>query len=135
MSDNAIIYVEDPASLTLADVASFFEGWRAAPDPERCLGAITGADACVLAYDDDRLVGFATALTDHALFTFIPLVEVVRSHRGRGIGSELVRRIVRAFGSIYGTYLCCDEDAVGFYEQFGFDRVVGMVLQNASAAR
>jgi GNAT superfamily N-acetyltransferase len=81
---------------------SFFEGWRAAPAPDRCLAAITRADACVLAYDCVRVVGFATAFTDHALFAFIPLVEVAASHRARGIGSELVRRIARAFGPIYG---------------------------------
>ena len=134
MSADAITYVDDPGGLTLADLMSFFEGWRAAPAPERCLAAISGADACVLAFDGDRLVGFATALTDRALFAFIPLVEVVSSHRGRGIGSELVRRIARAFGPIYGTYLCCDQDTVGFYERLGFDPIVGMVLQDLDAA-
>ncbi|MEX1262443.1 MAG: GNAT family N-acetyltransferase [Actinomycetota bacterium] len=134
MSVEAITYVDDPADLTLADLASFFEGWRGAPAPERCLASITQADACVLAFDGDRLVGFATALTDRALFAFIPLVEVVSSHRGRGIGSELVRRVTVAFGPIYGTYLCCDENTVGFYERLGFDRVVGMVRRDLSAA-
>lgn len=134
MSADAITYVDDPAGVTLADLTSFFEGWRAAPAPERCLAAILGADACVLAFDGDQLVGFATALTDRALFAFIPLVEVVSSHRRRGIGSELVSRITRAFGPIYGTYLCCDEDTVGFYERLGFDPVVGMVLQDLDAA-
>lgn len=135
MSVDPITYVDDSVGLTLADVAGFFEGWRAAPAPERCLAAITGSDACVLAFDGDRLVGFATGLTDRALFAFIPLVEVVSSHSGRGIGSELVRRVALTFGPMYGTYLCCDENTVGFYESLGFDRIVGMVLQDPSAAR
>jgi GNAT superfamily N-acetyltransferase len=130
-----ITYVEGAAELTRDDLAEFFEGWRAAPAPDRCLGAIVGADACILAFDGDRLVGFATALTDRALFAFIPLVEVITSHRGRGIGSELVRRISRAVGPIYGTYLCCDEDTAGFYEGLEFDRVTGMVRHDLEAAR
>jgi GNAT superfamily N-acetyltransferase len=135
MSGDAITFVDDPAELTLDDLATFFDGWRAAPAPERCLGAITDADACVLAFEGRRLVGFATALTDRSLFAFIPLVEVVASHRGHGIGSELVRRISRAVEPIYGVYLCCDEDTGGFYERLGFDRVVGMVRLNHDAAR
>ncbi|HEX7248456.1 MAG TPA: GNAT family N-acetyltransferase [Actinomycetota bacterium] len=134
MPTDAITYLDDPADLRLADVSSFFEGWRAAPAPDRCLAAITGADACVLAYDGDRLVGIATALTDRALFVFIPLIEVVASHRGRGIGSELVRRISRAVAPIYGVYLCCDEETTGFYERLEFARVVGMVRQDPGAA-
>ena len=62
-------------------------------------------------------------------------MEVVSSHRGRGIGSELVSRVARAFGPIYGTYLCCDENTLGFYERLGFDRIVGMVLHDTDAAR
>jgi GNAT superfamily N-acetyltransferase len=130
-----ITYVEGAAELTRDDLEEFFEGWRAAPAPDRCLGAIVGADACLLAFDGDRLVGFATALTDRALFAFIPLVEVITSHRGRGIGSELVRRISRAVGPIYGTYLCCDEDTARFYEGLEFDRVTGMVRHDLEAAR
>ncbi len=135
MSKDSIVYADDPTELSVDDLAEFFAGWRAAPAPERCLAAISEADACVLAFDGDRLVGFATAITDHALFCFIPLVEVARSHRGRGIGSELVRRIARASGPIYGTYLCCDEDTASFYECLGFDRVVGMARQDPLAAR
>ncbi|HVF07003.1 MAG TPA: GNAT family N-acetyltransferase [Actinomycetota bacterium] len=134
MAADAITYVDDAAALTLDDLATFFEGWRAAPAPDLCLGAVTDADACVLAFDGHRLVGFATALTDRSLFAFIPLVEVVASHRGRGIGSELVRRVSRAVEPIYGVYVCCDEDTVGFYERLGFDRVVGMVRLNLESA-
>jgi predicted N-acetyltransferase YhbS len=86
----------------------------------------------VLAYDCVRLVGFATAFTDHALFAFIPLVEVAASHRARGIGSELVRRIARAFGPSTASSVL-RRGHVGFYARLGYDRIAGMVRQGLDA--
>jgi GNAT superfamily N-acetyltransferase len=125
-----ITYRSETASLVPEDLAPFFEGWPTAPAPDRRLAAIRGADHAVLAYDDDRLVGFATALTDDALVAYVALLEVVPSHRGRGIGSALVRNLEGRFDRLYGVDLCCDEDLVPFYDRLGFARVAGMVRRH-----
>ena len=128
-----IRFAEDPAEVRPEHLESFFEGWPSRPAPERSLAAIAGADAVVLAWDGERLVGFATALTDGAMFASMPLVEVVADRRGRGIGAELVRRLQERFAGLYGFDLCCDDDVVPFYERLGLGRVNGMITRNPAA--
>lgn len=108
--------------LTVEDLAPFFDGWWAVPSHERRLGALRGADSCALAFDDGKLVGFATAISDGSLFIFIPLLEVLEPYRRQGIGAELVERVLVPLGKTYGTYLSCDEDVVPFYVRIGFEQ-------------
>ena len=74
----------------------FFEGWPSPPSPERHLDLLRGSYRIVLARElgSPRSVGFANAISDGVLYAFIPLLEVLPSHRGRGIGSELVQRLL-----------------------------------------
>jgi len=125
-----ITYRSDPSAVVPSDLLPFFDPWPVAPALDRRLAALRGADLAVLAYDDDRLVGFATGLTDGALIGHLSLLEVVPSHRGRGIGSALVGALGTSFASLYGVDLCCDEDVAPFYERLGFSRVVGMVRRH-----
>src|SRR5204863_6303938 len=46
------------------------------------------------AYEGDRMVGFARVVSDRSNFAWLGDVFVVESHRGRGIGSALVREAV-----------------------------------------
>lgn len=131
-----IRYADDAASvaaLTAADLSPFFEGWPVPPSSDRRFAALRGADHVALAFDGGRLVGFATALSDGALMSSLALLEVVPSHRGRGIGSELVRRIGEATRGRYGLDVVCDDDVAGFYERVGFRRVAGMVVRRPDA--
>lgn len=121
------------AGLTGADVEPFFEGWPQPPSTGRMLEALHGAAHVALAWEGDRLVGFATALTDGALFASVPLVEVVADRRGEGIGSSLIRSLLDRFPDLYGVDLCCDDDVVPFYERLGFTRVNGMVVRRPEA--
>jgi GNAT superfamily N-acetyltransferase len=97
------------------------------PSLDRRLAAVRGGDHAALAFDGDRLVGFATTVTEGALIAHAALLEVIPSHRGRGIGTRLVRMLVERIGTRYGVDLCCGEDLVPFYERLWFERVAGMV--------
>ncbi len=78
---------------------------------------------------DGAVVGFVNALSDGVLTAYIPLLEVLPAHRARGIGSELVRRLLDAIGDLYMVDVMCDDDVFSFYEQFGFVRASGAVLR------
>lgn len=117
-----IRYVSSIEGVTEADLAGpFFEGWLNPPDAATHLQLLHGSDHVVLARHegDDRIVGFATAMTDGVLSAFIPFVEVVADYRARGIGSELVRRIIEAVGPIYAIDAVCDPDLQPFYRHLG----------------
>lgn len=112
-------------------LAGFFEGWPDPPDPDMHLTILHNSDAVVLAVsvDENVVVGFVTALTDGVLSAYIPLLEVRSDFRGRGIGRELVRRLLEQLGDLYMVDAMCDADVQTFYESLGFTGAVGVSIR------
>src|SRR5262249_47495895 len=93
------------------------------------LDLLLGSDLASLAFDGSKLVGFATAVSDGVLAAYIPFLEVLPSHQGRGIGTELVRRILDRLDDLYMVDVVCDASLEPFYERLGFlklDRGMGL---------
>ncbi len=113
----------------------FFVGWPTPPSPQRHLSLLRGSAHVVLARDTEsgRVVGFVTAVGDGVISAYLPLLEVLPEYQGRGIGSELVRRMLERLEGVYMVDLCCDEELVPFYERFGLGRWVGMGVRNRAA--
>jgi ribosomal protein S18 acetylase RimI-like enzyme len=115
----------------------FFVGWPSPPSPERHLALLRGSAAVQLAREsgDGRVVGFVSAVGDGVLSAYIPLLEVLPAHQGRGIGSELVRRLLAGLDHLYMVDVCCDADLEPFYRRLGFQRLDrGMGIRNYEAA-
>lgn len=108
----------------------FFEGWPNPPTPETHLRVLQAASHVVLALDEDAVVGFITALSDGVLTAYIPQLEVLPAYRARGIGGELVRRMIAQLAPIYMIDLLCDAALVPFYQRLGMTAVSGMVVRH-----
>ncbi|HUQ40769.1 MAG TPA: GNAT family N-acetyltransferase [Acidimicrobiales bacterium] len=108
----------------------FFEGWPAPPSAAEHVRLLREATHAVLAWEGGAVVGFVTALSDGVLTAYIPLLEVLPSHRGQGIGSELVRRLLGDIGPLYMIDVMCDPAIVPFYEHLGFSAATGAVMRN-----
>lgn len=107
----------------------FFVGWPIKPTPERHLDILRRSYAVELALDQEHVIGFATAISDGVISAYIPLLEVLPDHQRRGIGSELIRRLVAQLDGLYMIDLSCDADLQTFYERLGFstiDRAMGL---------
>ena len=68
-----------------------------------------------------EVVGFVSAIGDGGNVAFISLLEVLPAWRGRGVGGELVRRLLARLGDRYTIDLGCDEGLVPFYERLRAD--------------
>lgn len=114
-----------------AHLHGFFEGWQSPPSPERHLAILRSSYRVVIAREPGapHLIGFANAISDGVHSAFIPLLEVLSAHRGRGIGSELVRRLLRELGHLYSVDVVCDPELQPFYERFDMAPLVGMALR------
>jgi GNAT superfamily N-acetyltransferase len=114
-----------------AHLHGFFEGWPSAPTAERHLEILEGSYRVVLAHESEarQVVGFVNAISDSVLYAFIPLLEVLPEYRGRGIGSELIRRLLHELDDFYAVDLMCDPELQPFYDRFGMHRAVGMVIR------
>ena len=131
-----ISYREDLLDVTPERLTGFWQGWPIPPTPEMHMRILEGSEAVVLAIDtedDDRVVGFITAVGDGVLASHIPLLEVLPVYQGRGIGTELVRRMLARLSDRYMVDLVCDEDVVPFYERVGMARYGAMILRRPEA--
>lgn len=127
-----IRYQVGVAGVAGSPVAGFFVGWPVAPDEAAFWRVMSAAHRCVLALEGDRLIGFVHALSD-GLNAFIPWLEVHPDHQGRGIGGELLARLVAELEGHYAIDLCCDPELVAYYETRGFRGLAGAGLRFPAA--
>lgn len=129
---NVITYRDSIQGIIPDQLKGFFEGWPNKPTPETHLRLLEGSDEVVIAVDEatGAVVGFITAITDRVLSAYIPFLEVLPEYRGRGIGGELVRRMLDRLGGLYMVDLLCDEQLIAFYEKFGMRRATGAMLRD-----
>jgi len=118
--------------LSPRQLEGFFVGWPDKPSPETHLRLLENSDEIVLAVDEEKgaVVGFITAITDRVLSAYIPFLEVLPAYQGRGIGSELVRRLLACLEGLYMVDLLCDEPLIAFYQRFGLHKATGAMIRN-----
>jgi GNAT superfamily N-acetyltransferase len=130
-----ISYSTDVSDLTEDDLAGFFVGWPTPPSPAQHLAVLRGSYRVVVARSGDTVVGFVNMISDGVLTAFIPWLEVRPEFQGRGIGTELMRRILAEAEHMYSVDLICDEELKPFYERLGMTAWTGMMLRNRDAIR
>ncbi len=126
-----IEYLTDVEGITWEQLQGFCVGWRQPLTPAQLHQILVNSSYVVLAFDKEsqKVVGFINALSDEVSFAFIPMLEVLPPCQKRGIGSELVRRMLAQLEHITCIDLMCDPDMQPFYERFGMLRSHGMVIR------
>lgn len=124
-------YTDALDDVTPAMLHGFFVGWPDPPTPATHLRLLHASHAAILAIEHERVIGFVTAISDGVLSAYIPLLEVLPEHQGRGIGIELVRRMRERLANLYMVDLLCDDDVAPFDERVGgFTRAGGFIHRN-----
>jgi ribosomal protein S18 acetylase RimI-like enzyme len=94
-------------------------GWHhRTREPDRLARMVRGSTLGVTAHDGDALVGFARAISDDAFNAYISTVAVLPAYQRRGIGTELVRRLVDGREDL--TWVLNTPDVPAFYAKLGF---------------
>ena len=127
-----VSYSESAADLSEHHLrGGFFEGWVAPPDPDQHLQLLRNSTHVVIARDDTgAVIGFVNALSDGVLSAYVPLLEVLPAHRGKGVGTDLVRRLLDNLDGLYMVDVMCDAHVRPFYERLGFVAASGAVMRN-----
>jgi ribosomal protein S18 acetylase RimI-like enzyme len=129
-----INYTDSSAGIQPKQLAGFFDGWPNPPTPETHLQILEVSSHVVLAVaSDGQVVGFVTAISDGVLSAYVSLLEVRPSHRRRGIGTQLVRHLLRQLDGLYSINLHCDPELQPFYETLGMRALGGMAIRDYSA--
>jgi len=120
--DGAVIVSTDPSRLDLDVVHGFLARsyWAAGISREIVERAVRHS-LCFGAYERGRQVGFARVVSDRATYGYVSDVFVLPSHRGRGVGKQLMAAIM-SHPELQGLrrWTLFTRDAHGLYRRYGF---------------
>ncbi len=129
-----LLYKNNLEDISSGMLKGFFVDWPNPPSPQTHLKLLENSSKVVMALDgqSNQIVGFITAISDGVLSAYIPLLEVLPAYKSKGIGKELINRMLIELQYIYMIDLCCDDDLVPLYEKFGMMKSNGMLIRNYS---
>ena len=123
MIPNAIQYSET-RDLPIPSVLALYRanGWSSAEKPDLLHKALLASHSLVTAWEGTRLVGLVNAISDGYLVVYYPHLLVLPEYQRRGIGAELMRRLMARYDGFHQHLLVADGRALDFYRKCGFER-------------
>lgn len=89
-------------------------------DLPRLQKMLDNADITVSAWDGERLVGIARAVTDYAYCCYLSDLAVDDAYQKNGIGSKLVEEVRQVIGELCSLVLISAPGAIDYYPKIGF---------------
>jgi len=118
------IHYSETRELPLDSVVALYRAneWSSADKPELLHKALMASHSLVTAWDGPTLVGLGNAISDGHLVVYFPHLLVLPEYQGRGIGTELMRRLMAHYRDFHQQMLVADGRALDFYRKRGFER-------------
>ena len=119
----AISYSFEREQITEESLANLFLllEWESANFPEKLYEAMMNSHTVVTAWDGDRLVGLANALSDGVLTAYFHYVLTDPAYQGQGIGKVMMEMLLEKYKGFYTKVLNSYPKATGFYKRLGFE--------------
>ena len=92
-------------------------------DRERTQRMLDNASFYITARDGDALVGFIRVLTDYVYYGMVTEVAVAPTHKGQGVGKELLNQAREYSTTRAALILASSEEGEAFYEHLGWQRL------------
>ncbi|QTD43439.1 GNAT family N-acetyltransferase [Sporosarcina sp. Te-1] len=117
-----ITYTFEKTDLTKEGIEQLFQSveWESASYPEDLYQAIMNSHSVATAWDGDRLVGLANALSDDSMAVYFHYVLTDPAYQGCGIGKTIMNMMLDRYEDMHTKVLVSYPKAVGFYETLGF---------------
>jgi ribosomal protein S18 acetylase RimI-like enzyme len=95
---------------------------RPVEDLNRVKKMIDNANLIVTAWDGEKLVGVARALSDFSYCCYLSDLAVDKEYQNQGIGHELVDEIQKLVGEESNLVLLSAPEAMEYYPKIGFEK-------------
>ncbi|WP_286232215.1 GNAT family N-acetyltransferase [Neobacillus mesonae] len=95
---------------------------RPADDLPRLQKMIDNADLTFTAWDDEKLVGIARAITDFSYSCYLSDLAVDQEYQKSGIGKNLVKLLQEQIGEEVTLLLLSSPIAMDYYPRIGFEK-------------
>lgn len=103
--------------------------WQESPESRAVIPAMIRGSLCFMVARslNGRIIGMARVISDGHSDAYIQDVVVLKSHRGQGVGKELVRRLTQfcVAQKIAWIGLVAEPGTQGLYEELGYGPLVG----------
>src|SRR5882672_10526922 len=115
------IHYSETRDLPLEGLLALYRanGWSSAEKPELLHKALLASHSLLTAWDGDRLVGLGNAISDGHLVVYYPHLLVLPDYQRRGIGTELMRRLMLIYHGLHQHILLANGRAIEFYRKCG----------------
>lgn len=115
------VRVVQPSELEAVRHLLMVNGWeRRVGDAGEFAELVSRSQLALVAVLDSQVVGFLRAITDGLASGYISMVIVAEAHRGKGIGSALVRAAIGGDRRMTWVLRAGRPGVAGFYEKLGF---------------
>ncbi|OQW99012.1 MAG: hypothetical protein BWK74_03210 [Desulfobacteraceae bacterium A6] len=120
-------FLVDPSSDQIRQITDLYRsaGWwgkNMPDDPSMVKQIIKGSHCFMAAIEDEVIVGMGRAISDRVSDSYIQDLTVINSYRGKGIGAEILQRIMACLekDGIKWIGLIAEGNSDDFYSHFGF---------------
>lgn len=96
--------------------------WSPAAKGEKLRNALLNSHGLVSAWKSGELVGLGNALSDGYLVVYYPHLLIHPNYQGTGIGTCIMKRLMKKYESFHQHILVADGKAIEFYKKCGFKR-------------
>jgi GNAT superfamily N-acetyltransferase len=118
------IRYSDEMKPSMAEVVELYRTvqWSSADKPDALHAGLVASHSLVTAWDEKLLVGLGNAISDGHLVVYFPHLIVRPEYQGKGIGTELMARMMKRYRGFHQQALLADGRAVDFYKRLGLSR-------------
>ncbi|MBI4622906.1 MAG: GNAT family N-acetyltransferase [Verrucomicrobia bacterium] len=96
--------------------------WSSADKGEVLRSALRSSHSLVTAWAGKRLIGLGNAISDGFLVVYYPHLIVLPQFQGKGVGTEILKRLRKKYEGFHQHMLVADGRAIDFYKKCGFER-------------
>lgn len=113
--------IESPQEIEAASELLRLANWsKRVSDPETLSALVQRSQLALVAIEDGNVIGFLRGLTDGIFNGYISMLVVAEAHRGKGVGSALVRAAIGENKEMTWVLRAGNESVGAFYEKLGF---------------